>query len=76
MWTPFDQLEEVISRLIAETKGWVEERTATVSGPPSMRFHVIPPGMVGDIDFEVGLPVFGPVEGDGRVRPGVVPAGT
>ena len=76
LWMTFDQFQEVIPRLIAETKAWVEKGRATVSGPPYMRFHVIPPGMVGDVDFEVGWPVSGPVEGDGRVEPGVVPAGT
>jgi len=73
---PFDQAKALIPTLIAETEAWVEEGMATVTGPPYMRLHVIPPGMVGDADFEVGLPVSGPIRGDGRVEPGVVPAGT
>lgn len=60
--------------LIPELYQWLAGRNITPGGGPIYRYYV-----VGDheqeFDLEIGVPVAAPVPGDGRVSPGVLPAG-
>lgn len=59
---------------IAELVGWLAERGAGLAGAPFFRYHVI--DMAADrLDVEAGVPVAAPVEGEGDIRAGVLPAG-
>ena len=63
----------VIPQLIDEVYGWLGKRGIEPVGGPFMRFYVI--DMAVNMDIEIGVPVATPVTGDGRVSPGVIPAG-
>lgn len=60
--------------LVGEVYGWLAGRDVEPAGALFYRYRV-----VGDVDeafdLEVGVPVAGPVEGDGRVQSGVKHAG-
>lgn len=60
--------------LVPEIYQWLAERDIVPMGGPIYRYHTI-----GDddheFDLEVGVPVTNPVQGDGRVLAGVLPAG-
>jgi effector-binding domain-containing protein len=43
------------------------------AGPPFIRYHII--NMQTKLQIEVGVPVSTAIDGDGRVKPGIVPAG-
>lgn len=62
-----------IPRLLGEVFAWLGEQSVTSAGAPFMRYHVI--DMAADLDVELCVPVDTVLSGDGRVRPGVVPAG-
>jgi effector-binding domain-containing protein len=53
--------------------GWLAERGAAPAGAPFFRYLVI--DMEGELDVEAGVPVAAPVDGDGEVLAGVLPAG-
>ena len=52
---------------------WLAEQGIDPAGAPFVRYHVI--DMESELDVEMGVPVATPVPGDGRIRPGVLPAG-
>ena len=52
---------------------WLGARGITSMGPPFLRYYVI--DMEGSMDLEIGVPVNAPIEGDDRVKAGVLPAG-
>jgi effector-binding domain-containing protein len=58
---------------LGEVFGWLAGRGVTPAGPPFFRYNVI--DMAGLLAVEAGVPVPAPVEGDGRVIAGVLPAG-
>lgn len=66
-------LDHHVPDLIDELFVWLDEHQVAPTGPPLLRFHVI--DMDGELDVEAGVPVARAVVGDGRVAPGVVPAG-
>jgi effector-binding domain-containing protein len=68
--TDFDQKA---STLLAEVYGWLAARGIAVTGPALLRHNFISPAC--DLEIEFGVEVAGPVAGDGRVMPGVMPAG-
>jgi effector-binding domain-containing protein len=70
---PMTELKQVIPQLLGEVFGWLDKRGVAWAGPPFARFHVI--DMEGIMDIEMGVPVAGALAGDGRVSPGVLPAG-
>ncbi|GIH76058.1 GyrI-like domain-containing protein [Planobispora longispora] len=70
--TPFRGMFAVRDRLMDELYGRLDERGVDF-GPTFFRLHVI--DMAGSMDVEVGVVTDGPVEGDGRVLPGVLPSG-
>jgi effector-binding domain-containing protein len=71
--TPFKGMSKVIGKLFKELSAWAEQQGVAPAGPPFLRLHVI--DMAGEMDLEVGVPVEMALPGDGRVTPGVLPAG-
>ena len=70
---PMQALKKVIPQLLGEVFAWLEEQGVTPAGAPFIRYHVV--DMAGSMDVELGVPVATAVQGDGRVSPGVIPAG-
>ncbi|BCJ47738.1 DNA gyrase inhibitor [Actinoplanes ianthinogenes] len=70
--TPFRGMFAVRDRLMAELYSWADDR-AIAYGHTFFRLHVV--DMDGPMDVEVGVVTERPVQGDGRVRAGVLPAG-
>jgi effector-binding domain-containing protein len=67
-----EQLPGLADRL-GEVFGWLAERGIAPAGPPFFRYNVI--DMERQLAVEAGVPVPTAVEGDDRVRAGVLPAG-
>jgi effector-binding domain-containing protein len=53
--------------------GWLAERGVAPAGPPFFRYLVI--DMERELDVEAGVPVAAPVDGEGEVLAGSLPAG-
>jgi effector-binding domain-containing protein len=70
---PMRQLGNTIPRLLGELFSWLGQRRVAPSGPPFIRYHVI--NMAAAMDIELGIPVATALPGDGRIGPGVLPAG-
>jgi effector-binding domain-containing protein len=70
--TPFRGMYAVRDRLLKELYAWLDER-GQAAGVTFFRLHVV--DMAGDMDVELGVVTDAPVEGDDRVRAGVLPAG-
>ena len=70
--TPFRGMFAVRDQLMEELYSWADER-AVPYGHTFFRLHVV--DMDGPMDVEVGVITDQAVEGDDRVRPGVLPAG-
>jgi len=70
--TPFRGMFAVRDRLMGELYGWAGERGLTW-GHTFFRLHVV--DMEGPMDIEVGVVTDEAVQGDGRIRAGVLPAG-
>jgi effector-binding domain-containing protein len=71
-WVTMATLGSVADR-IPEIFGWLGGRGIAPAGPPFFRYHVI--DMARQIQVEVGVPVMSPVEDDGDIRAGTLPAG-
>ncbi|HET9648736.1 MAG TPA: GyrI-like domain-containing protein [Microlunatus sp.] len=69
-----DRLGEEVPALTGEVFGWLAQRGIEPAGPALWKYNVI--DMAGEIELETGVAVAEPVEGDGRVSAGVLPAGT
>jgi effector-binding domain-containing protein len=63
---------EVADRL-PEVFGWLAARGVAPAGPPFFRYLMI--DMEHELDVEAGVPVAAPVDGEGEVLAGVLPAG-
>src|SRR5437879_3019020 len=70
---PMRDFKKVIPPTLTEVLGWVREHGVGIGDPPYMRLYVI--NMEGLMDMELGVPVAEPVQPDGRITPGVLPAG-
>jgi effector-binding domain-containing protein len=70
---PMSTFKKIIPQFLDELFAWLETRGVEPAGAPFMRYHVI--NMAGNMDVELGVPVATVVQGDGRVTPGVIPAG-
>ncbi len=57
-----------------ELFGWLASQGIEPGGAPFIRYLVI--DMDGDLQIELGVPVSAPANGSGRIRPGVLPAGS
>jgi effector-binding domain-containing protein len=67
---------ETIGRVadrIGELIGWLTARGAAPVGAPFLRYWVI--DMPGRLDVEAGVPTAGPLDGEGDVAAGTIPAG-
>jgi effector-binding domain-containing protein len=71
--TPFRGMLAVRNELIDELSAWLVRQGVDDVGMFFLRLHVI--DMNGPMDLEVGVITSGPVAGDDRVRPAVLPAG-
>ncbi|MGI5170872.1 GyrI-like domain-containing protein [Spirillospora sp. CA-253888] len=60
--------------LVPEIYQWLERRGIAPLGGPVYRYRTIG-GAEREFDLEVGVPVAGPVDGDGRVLASALPAG-
>jgi effector-binding domain-containing protein len=63
----------VVADRLPEIFAWLGRKGVPPAGAPFFRFHVI--DMEGDLQVEAGVPVAAPVEGEGEIVPGVIPAG-
>jgi effector-binding domain-containing protein len=70
---PMRELGKTIPGLLDELFPWLGQRGVEPDGPPFIRYHVI--DMEALMDVELGVPVATAPPGDGRVSPGVLPAG-
>lgn len=71
--TPMKGMFAVVDQLRKELNGWLKQNGVEPGGPPFLRYYVI--DMAGEMDVEYGVQVAAPLDGDERVRPGVLPAG-
>ena len=71
--TPFRGMLRVRDELLAELYRWLASHDIEPTGPFFLRLHVI--DMEGPMDLEVGVVTTTELEGDDRVRPGVLAAG-
>ena len=71
--TPFRGMLRVRDELLVELWSWLASHDIEASGPFFLRLHVI--NMEGPMDLEVGVITTTALEGDDRVRSGVLPAG-
>ena len=71
--TPFRGMLSVRNELIDELSAWLVQQGIDDVGMFFLRLHVI--DMNGPMDLEVGVTTSGPLAGDDRVRPAVLPAG-
>ncbi|TDU83347.1 effector-binding domain-containing protein [Kribbella voronezhensis] len=71
--TPFRGMLSVRNELLSELSAWLVRHSIEDGGPFFLRLHVI--DMSGPMDLEVGVVTPGPLAGDDRVRPAVLPAG-
>ena len=71
--TPFGGMFAQMDIARKELVKWFKEQGIKPGTPPFLRYHVI--DMKGDMDMEYGIPVETPLPGNGRVKPGVLPAG-
>jgi effector-binding domain-containing protein len=70
---PIRDFKRVIPQTLTEVFAWAGERRLDPEGPPYMRFYVI--NMERLMDMELGIPVAEPLQPNGRITPGVLPAG-
>lgn len=70
---PMKGMFSVVDKLFKELDVWLKQRDIQPAGAPFLRYHVI--DMRGEMDVEVGRPVAVALPGDGRVAPGLLPAG-
>ena len=70
---PMARLGEVVPPLNGEVFGWLATRGIDPAGPALWKYNVI--DMAGELELEAGVAVATPVDGDDRVKSGVLPAG-
>lgn len=68
-----DQFDQKASNLLAEVYQWLAARGIEPAGPALLRHNIISAAC--DLEIAFGVVVAAPVQGDGRVMPGVMPAG-
>lgn len=68
-----DTISTAVDSGFPELFGWLASNGVAPTGPPFIRFLVI--DMDRELLIELGVPVSAPVTGNGRIQPGVLPAG-
>lgn len=71
-WVAMAAVGQVADR-IPEIFGWLGAHGVAPAGPPFFRYHVI--DMERQLQVEAGVPVASPVQDDGDIRAGTLPAG-
>jgi effector-binding domain-containing protein len=71
--TPMLGMSKVVNQLFKEMNNWTRKHNVKPARSPFLRFYVI--DMEGEMDIEVGIPVETPMENDGWVTAGMLPAG-
>jgi effector-binding domain-containing protein len=67
-----EQLGEAMGSRIAALAAYLEQSGAQPAGPPFVRYHTFDEN---ETDFELGVPVVEPVEGEGRIVAGELAGG-
>jgi effector-binding domain-containing protein len=67
-----EQLGEAMGSRIGALAAYLEQSGAQPAGPPFVRYHTFDES---ETDFELGVPVAEPVEGEGRIAAGELPGG-
>ena len=70
---PMEQIANVADTLPGELFGWLGAHGIEPTGAPFFKYNVIDMGA--QLELEWGVPVAGPVKGDGRVLSDTLPAG-
>jgi len=70
---PMGGISAAVDEAFPELFGWLARTGTAPAAPPFIRFLVI--DMEALLQLELGVPVAAPVTGNGRIRPGVLPAG-
>src|SRR5215510_869216 len=70
---PTSRFKKIIPQYLSELFAWLQKQGVAPAGAPFMRYHII--NMAGNMDVELGVPVANTLPGDGRVSPGIIPAG-
>ena len=73
MQAPFRGMFAQVNKQFPTLDKWLRQHGIPPAGPRFLRYHVI--DMAGEMNIEVGVPVATPLPGDGRVKPGLLPAG-
>ena len=73
MQVTMDTLAGAVDQAFPELFGWLARHAIAPAGPPFIRYLVI--DMAAGLQIEMGVPVATAIGGDGRIRPGVLPAG-
>ena len=68
-----EELGSVVPPLTDQVFDWLSARGIAPTGPPFWRYVVV--DMENKLELETGVAVAGPIEGDGEIRTGVLPAG-
>lgn len=63
-----------LGTLFEEVFGWLAAHDVAPAGPSFVR--ILTSDMSAKLDIEVGVPVSKPHDGDGRITPGTIPAGS
>jgi effector-binding domain-containing protein len=71
--TAHETFPQVIPQLLGEVFAWLGKQDIEPAGAPFIRYYVI--NMETQMDVELCVPVASALAGDGRVCPGVLPAG-
>jgi effector-binding domain-containing protein len=66
------RLGEVMGERIAALSDYLRQRGAQPAGPPFVRYHTFGES---ETDMEFGVPVAGPIAGEGRIAAGELPGG-
>jgi effector-binding domain-containing protein len=67
------EMGKVLPPMFGEIADWLQKKGVTPSGAPFFRYLVI--DMEKYLEMEVGFPVTSALPGEGRIQPGVLPAG-
>jgi effector-binding domain-containing protein len=70
---PMGGISGAVDEAFPELLGWLAKTGTAPAGPPFIRFLVI--DMEALLQLEFGVPVAARVTGNGRIQPGVLPAG-
>lgn len=71
--TPFSGMFSEIDKIRKELTSWCKANGIEAAEPPLLRYHCI--DMKGEMDMEYCIPVQKALEGEGRIKAGVLPAG-